>query len=144
MSLLSLDYVDSPSFGLFETERLILRPLSMEDLNDLYLLYCRPELMQYITGRPRTFQETQERLLHHMVDHQQYGFGLCAAVDKVTGKTIGRRGMESVLGPDGMEGDIASIRVMQKVGMRWLKSTPCEVEYENRSENVKEEMGSSL
>lgn len=170
-----------------ETERLILRPLVMQDLDDLYALYSRLELMQYITGRPRTFQETQERLLHHMADHQRCGFGLCATLDKTTGKMIGRCGMEPVVGAAGMEGDIAwmflqafwgrglatevaralihhglevlclsrifatadlrnvaSIRVMEKVGMRWLRSTPDEVEYEIRPEAVLGEGGAPL
>lgn len=157
----------------FETERLLLRPLTNGDLDDLYDLYRRPELMRYITGHPRSFEETRERLICHLADHENYGFGLCAAILKADSRMIGRCGLEPVEGRDGVEGEIAwmfkkefwrrglatefaeaiipygferlslsrifaradnpnvaSIRVMQKVGMRFARSTPEEVVYE--------------
>ena len=157
----------------FETERLLLRPLCMSDLPELFELYSKPELMRYVTGEPRSFEVTKERLICHIADHDRYGFGLCAAILKANFEMIGRCGLEPVERETGMEGDIAwmfkkdywgrglatefaramiiygfekldltrifaradhpnvaSIRVMQKVGMRFVRSTSQEVEYE--------------
>ena len=157
----------------FETERLLFRPLVIGDLDDLYDLYRRPELMRYITGHARSFEATRERLISHIADHENYGFGLCAAILKADSRMIGRCGMEPVDGRNGIEGEIAwmfkkefwgrglatefaramipygfeklkltrifaradhpnvaSIRVMRKVGMQFVRSTAEEVEYE--------------
>lgn len=69
----------------FETARLLLRPLVMADLDDLFALYGQPRLMRYITGRPRSYGETKERLKAHIADRERYGFGLCAAILRGTG-----------------------------------------------------------
>ncbi|MBN2500346.1 MAG: GNAT family N-acetyltransferase [Anaerolineales bacterium] len=157
----------------FETNRLLLRPLTITDLDDLHNLYSRLRVMKYITGNARSYQKTGERLRHHISDHQQYGFGLCAAILKETGEMIGRCGMEPVEEDHGMEGDIAwmflpeywgqglatefgtaqieygfkrlglvrifatanrdnlaSIRVMEKLGMRLAGASDQRVEYE--------------
>jgi RimJ/RimL family protein N-acetyltransferase len=157
----------------FETQRLLLRPLTLRDLEDLYELYRRPELMRYITGEPRSYAKTRARLLDHIADHERHGFGLCAAICKETGEMIGRCGLEPIPGPTGVEGNIAwlfkracwgrglatefgkemvaygfaelglkrivatavhanlaSIRIMQKIGMQWVHSTARGVLYE--------------
>jgi [ribosomal protein S5]-alanine N-acetyltransferase len=156
-----------------ETQRLILRPLEPMDLEALHRLYSQLELMRYITGQPRSYAKTRERLLAHMADHNRYGFGLCAAILKANGEMIGRCGLEPVTRPEGLEGSLAwmfkksywgqglatefgeamlaygfdhlrlrrifatadprnkaSIRVMQKLGMRFARSDDFEVEYE--------------
>ena len=90
-----------------ETERLFLRPLVLDDLDELFLLYSNYELMKFITGQARDLNATLARLKAHMLDHQQYGFGLCATILKSTGKMIGRCGIEPVEKSDGLQGDIA-------------------------------------
>jgi ribosomal-protein-alanine N-acetyltransferase len=158
---------------ILETERLLLRPLTPADLDALYMLYKQPELMRYITGQPRSYAKTQERLLIHIAEYEHYGFGLYAAILKTTGEMIGRCGLEPVHGAAGFEGNmawmfkqaywgqglatefgramlaygfdqlqlprifatadhrnVASIRVMQKLGMRFVHADDFEVEYE--------------
>ena len=156
-----------------ETQRLILRPLATDDLEALYRLYSQLDLMRYITGQPRSYAKTRERLQAHMADHERYGFGLCAAILKANGEMIGRCGLEPVTRPNGLEGSLAwmfkkrywgqglatefgeamlaygfsqlrlprifatadprnkaSIRVMEKLGMRLARADEFEVEYE--------------
>ena len=156
-----------------ETERLLLKPLDNRDVDALFQLYHDFELMQYITGRARTYEETRARLKAHMLDHKQYGFGLYATILKDTGDMIGRCGIEPVAKPTGLEGDIAwmfkqaywgqglatefgqtmiphgfanfpiqrifatadhnntaSIKVMKKLGMTFVKADSRGVEYE--------------
>lgn len=91
----------------FETKRLLLRPLKESDLRDLFLLYSDPVVMQFITGAPRSFEKTAQRLQAHLVDHQKFDFGLCATILKETGEMIGRCGLEPVETLRGIEGDIA-------------------------------------
>ena len=92
---------------MFETERLILRPLNQGDLAGLHELYCDPEMMRYITGKVRTAAETAVRLQAHIADHERYGFGLYAAILKSSGAMIGRCGAEPRMGLAGLEGDLA-------------------------------------
>ena len=77
----------------FETERLRFRPLEPGDFEDLYALYRDPDVMRYIPGDPRDRQETQAALDRHLADHQRFGYGLCAAIDKSDGKMVGRCGL---------------------------------------------------
>ena len=91
----------------FETERLIFRPFKSDDLDDLFSLYREPELMQYITGKPRTFAKTRERLQKHMAEYKKFGFGLFAAVLKENGEMVGRCGLEAVEKGAVLEGELA-------------------------------------
>jgi len=158
---------------MFETEHLILRPLNQGDFAGLYALYGDPEMMRYITGEARTAEKTAVRLQAHIADHEQYGFGLCAAILKSSGAMIGRCGAEPRLRETGLEGDLAwmfkrpfwgqglatefgigmiayakanlspirlfatadpanaaSIQVMHKLNMSFVKEDAYEVEYE--------------
>ena len=90
-----------------ETERLLLRPLQLDDLDDLFALYGDRQVMKYITGQLRDYQTTDRRLKAHIADHQAYGFGLCAAILKSTGEMIGRCGLEPVERSNILQGDLA-------------------------------------
>ena len=157
----------------FETERMIFRPLVMSDLKDLYVLYRQADLMQYITGKPRSYKITVSRLISHIDEWRRFGFGLCAAILKENGQMIGRCGLQPLPTQKGLQGNIAwlyareywnqglatefaltmipiglktyelsriiasadhrnyaSIRVMQKAGMRFCESTSGNVFYE--------------
>ncbi len=91
----------------FETERLLLRPLVASDFEDLYELYRQPEVMRWVTREPRSREVTRRRLEAHMAQHECYGFGLCAAILKQTGRMIGRCGLIPYDGEEGVEGELA-------------------------------------
>ena len=157
----------------FETGRLQFRPLTHADLTIIYDLYRQPEIMKYISGEPATFAETRQLLALHLANHEQYGFGLCAAMLKSNSQAIGRCGLLPIETPDGLEGELAwmfakaywncglatefglamveigfrelglrrivataasqnkaSVRVMQKVGMRLMQENERGVVYE--------------
>lgn len=44
------------------TERLVLRPFSMEDLDDLHAIQSRPDVAQYLYWEPRSREEVREVL----------------------------------------------------------------------------------
>jgi len=75
-----------------ETERLILRHLTPDDLDDLAALYADPEVMRF-WPRPYTRAETQVRLEEAMAHEAEHGFGLWATLRKPEGRFIGRCGL---------------------------------------------------
>ena len=79
---------------ILETNRLLLRHQLPADLDDLWALYCDPEITTYIPDAPRTRQEAQEELEWHMHGHPRFPeLGLWATIHKDTGKFIGRCGL---------------------------------------------------
>jgi ribosomal-protein-alanine N-acetyltransferase len=77
-----------------ETKRLILRHQLMEDLDDLWALYCDREITRYIPDAPRSREEAKKELEWHMNGHPKNPkLGLWATVHRETGKFIGRCGL---------------------------------------------------
>ena len=79
---------------ILETERLMLRRLTMNDLDDLFALYHSPEVRKYYSEGIPSYAETKQELAW-MIDHcyAKYGFGMWATLYKSTGKFIGRCGL---------------------------------------------------
>jgi RimJ/RimL family protein N-acetyltransferase len=79
---------------ILETNRLILRHQVLADLDDLWALYCNPNITKYIPDAPRSRDEAQEELEWHMHGHPAHPeLGLWATIHKETGKFIGRCGL---------------------------------------------------
>jgi RimJ/RimL family protein N-acetyltransferase len=79
---------------ILETERLLFRHLESEDLDDLFALYCQPEVRQYIPDAPLTLAETQEEIEWFLNGHpKQPQLGLWATIHKETNRFIGRCGL---------------------------------------------------
>ena len=79
---------------ILETKRLILRRQAPSDLDDLWALYCDPEITKYIPDAPRTREEAREELEWHRNGHPRNpDLGLWATVHKESGKFIGRCGL---------------------------------------------------
>jgi ribosomal-protein-alanine N-acetyltransferase len=77
-----------------ETDRLVLRRLTMADLDALAALYRDPEVRRYFPDGVRTYEQTREEL-EWVIDvyYGRYGYGLWAAILKETGAFIGRCGL---------------------------------------------------
>jgi RimJ/RimL family protein N-acetyltransferase len=79
---------------ILETNRLLLRHLQPVDLENLYALYCDPDVTRFIPDAPRSYEETREELTWFMNGHPKHPeLGLWATVHKDTGKLIGRCGL---------------------------------------------------
>lgn len=79
---------------ILETPRLILRHQVLEDLDDLWALYCNSNITKYIPDAPRSRAEAQEELEWHMHGHPHNPqLGLWATIHKATGRFIGRCGL---------------------------------------------------
>lgn len=77
-----------------ETDRVLLRHLTLSDLNDLYAIYCEGEVTQYLLDAPKSYKETKAELEWIIKEYYgRYGFGLWAAMLKKTGSFIGCCGL---------------------------------------------------
>jgi len=79
---------------ILETNRLLLRHQTLDDLDALWALYCNPEITKFIPDAPRSYEEAREELEWHMHGHpRRPELGLWATIYKETGQFIGRCGL---------------------------------------------------
>ena len=79
---------------MLETERLVLRHLTLGDLDELAALYRDPEVRRYFPEGTLTYEETREELEWCIdVYDGRYGYGLWATVRKDRDELIGRCGL---------------------------------------------------
>jgi ribosomal-protein-alanine N-acetyltransferase len=77
-----------------ETERLVLRPLSIDDLDDLAGFLADPETMRYIgPGEPRSREQARQSLTRMIEIFEARGYGQLAVVRKPDGAFLGRCGI---------------------------------------------------
>ena len=86
-----------PADVILETPRLILRRLSLDDLDPLAALYADKEIRRYFpegADGTLTYAETKEEI-EWIIDGQygQHGYGLWATIHTETGAFIGRCGL---------------------------------------------------
>ncbi|MBV7315776.1 GNAT family N-acetyltransferase [Shewanella sp. NIFS-20-20] len=73
------------------TERLIIRQFTEDDIEALFMMNSRTEMLTYIPTVPFTELSQAESLLKHVVfaDYKKHGFGRWAVAHKVSGEVIG-------------------------------------------------------
>ena len=77
-----------------ETDRLVLRRLTLEDLDAMSSFYADPAVRRFFPEGTLTREETLEELEWILdVYYERYGYGLWATVDKRSGDVIGRCGL---------------------------------------------------
>lgn len=93
---------------LFETARLIHRPLTLDDLDALEPMYADPEIRRYFPEGTQTREQTKEEI-EWIIDvyYGKHGYGLWATVLKETGALIGRCGLIPWQQPYGLETEVA-------------------------------------
>ena len=75
------------------TERLLLRPLSPDDVDALAAFYADPEVMRYMGGRALGRKESEESITRMIRWFEADGFGQLAVVRKQDGELLGRCGI---------------------------------------------------
>jgi RimJ/RimL family protein N-acetyltransferase len=81
----------SSTFSL-ETERLRLRPVTAEDVDDLVALHDDPLVARYLRVRDREWYE--RRIVASDEEWEQRGHGLTAILDRADGRLLGRTGLK--------------------------------------------------
>jgi len=87
-----------------ETERLIIREITKEDVPRLYELYADEEITRYMESLLPTLQEEEEYTKNYIRNvYQFYGYGIWVLIEKTSGELIGRAGLEYHDDFDGLE-----------------------------------------
>lgn len=81
-----------------QTERLVIRPFSMDDLNEAYaVLEGHPDVWRFDPGRQRTLEERRDALQYRIWEYENKGIGALAITLRDTGKLIGYAGLQLYL-----------------------------------------------
>ena len=76
-----------------ETNRCLVREMTLQDLDALYELYRPQEVTRYLDGLDEDRQKEEARLKDHIrCMYRFYGYGMWAVVEKSTGRLIGKAG----------------------------------------------------
>ncbi len=79
---------------MLETERLVLRRLTLDDLDDMARFVADPETMLYIgAGGTRTREQALDTLERMIESFEAHGFGQLAVVRREDGAVLGRCGL---------------------------------------------------
>lgn len=110
-----------------ETERLILRPFTIEDAEASYEMSQDPEVMKFLGGVDTGTVEDHREMIRKapLGDYEKYGFGRHAVIHKETGEYMGFTGLKYIVELD--EVDIGW-RLKQKFwrkGLAYESALPC-------------------
>lgn len=75
-----------------ETERLLLRPLAIEDVDDFFALHAQPEVARFTTTFDR--EEARRRLEQVEREWAVLGYGAMAVLDRESERYLGRCGLK--------------------------------------------------
>jgi RimJ/RimL family protein N-acetyltransferase len=110
-----------------ETNRLLLRPLTRDDTDDLLGVFSDPETMRYYPAT-KGQQETIEWIEWNLRSYSEHGFGLWAAIRKDTGHFVGQCGLvlqRDVDGHDEVEIGYSFLRAQWNVGYATEAAVAC-------------------
>jgi ribosomal-protein-alanine N-acetyltransferase len=79
--------------NLLETMRLIIKPSSLANIDNVYTLFFDSDVMHYIGHGIKTRDETQENLTRMIVQQEKYGFSFGDVYEKKSGYFVGRAGL---------------------------------------------------
>jgi RimJ/RimL family protein N-acetyltransferase len=79
-----------------ETDRLMLRPLGLQDLDAYVAFWQDPQVVRYISGSPVSREQSWRRLIGTVGHWQLLGFGFFAIEEKNSGQLIGEAGFQEM------------------------------------------------
>ncbi len=113
---------------MLETERLIIRQFTFDDLDALIELRSDYEVIKHIGKRKMQNAEAIKKRLQFYIDcYAKYGYGMCALVWKETGEMIGWSGLQPLEETGEMEVAYGMIKNFWRKGigfecaMAWLE-----------------------
>ena len=86
-----------------ETQRLLFRTFTPDDLHDLAAIRTDPDVMKYTLGRPESITEVQATLNKYLAHWGQHGFGRWALIERQSTKLIGWCGLSYLEETGGVE-----------------------------------------
>jgi ribosomal-protein-alanine N-acetyltransferase len=89
---------------MIETERLLHRRFTLDDLSKLIEMRSAPQVNQYLGGTRLQNPEAITKRLQFYIDcYEKYGFGMMSMIWKETGEMIGWSGLQPLDGTDEIE-----------------------------------------
>jgi RimJ/RimL family protein N-acetyltransferase len=89
---------------MIESERLIFRKFTIDDLSQLIEQRSDPEVSKYLGGTKLQNPEAlAKRIKFYMSCYDTHGFGMCAMLWRPTGEMIGSAGLQPLDGTDDIE-----------------------------------------
>jgi ribosomal-protein-alanine N-acetyltransferase len=79
---------------MLETRRLILRKMTMEDLDDLLRIFSDPKVMRSFGGVLFDRARMKQWLLRNLDHQDRYGYGLFSVIFRANGELVGDCGLE--------------------------------------------------
>lgn len=80
---------------MLETERIILRKFTLDDLDELIKLRSDAEVNKYLGGtRLQNADAIARRMQSYLDSYERFGFGACAMIWKETGEMFGWSGLQ--------------------------------------------------
>ncbi len=91
-------------WDILETDRLLIREITVEDVPRLYELYAEESITRYMEPLFPTRQQEEEYTRDYIKNiYHFYGYGMWLIVLKESGEVIGRAGLEYKEGLEGLE-----------------------------------------
>jgi RimJ/RimL family protein N-acetyltransferase len=79
---------------MIETNRLLIRPFTIDDADEAHVWLGDAEVMKYIPGGPdKTIEESQKRIIQYIDCYKNYGFSKYIIIEKSSNKLIGDCGI---------------------------------------------------
>ena len=101
---------------ILDTERLVLRPLTRDDVDALTALHAEPSFWQYPLRRGQTPAETEEFVDRVLETYESVGFGLEAVVERRSGALTGWAGLSI---PNFLPEILPAVEVGWRLGSAW-------------------------
>lgn len=103
---------------MLETERLLMRKFTLEDLDKLIELRSDDEVIKYLGGRTLQNPKAIEKRLRFYLDcYAKFNFGMCALVRKETGEMFGWSGLQPLDGTTEIEVGYGMIKKFWGMGI---------------------------
>ena len=102
---------------LIQTERLLLRPFTAEDVDRLHALFdVHPDVWRYDGRFPRSFEQRRDLLQWRMLDFEREGWGAMGVVIRASGELIGQAGLQYWLCPQSDGTALPEVELFYKLG----------------------------
>lgn len=92
--------------AIIETERMLFRPLTLADTDDLAALYADPETMRFLGGT-RTREQARAQIEESLLWYKRLDCYFWATIHKADGRFIGRCGLLPQVIDGGLEAEVA-------------------------------------
>ena len=103
---------------MLETERLLMREFTLDDLEKLIEIRSEDEVIKYLGGRTMQNREALSQRIHvYISSYAKHGFGMNAIIWKESGEIIGWSGLLELDGTDEIEVGYGMIKEFWRRGI---------------------------